>query len=260
MKFTETDTVREIAVALPAATRLFESLSIDYCCGGQRPLGEACGKANVTVAEVLRSLEELAAEQSAEADARDWQKESLTALVRHIVDTHHVYTKDELPRLEGLFEKVCNAHGERHPELFRLRELFAGLNYELSTHLLKEEQVLFPYIEHLEEAFNEQRRVMPPFFGTVKNPVRMMMMEHDTAGDTLAEMRQVSGNYAAQADACISFRTLYGALEAFELDLHQHIHLENNILFPRAEELERAAEPALQAAGDKFHEHRCFGH
>jgi regulator of cell morphogenesis and NO signaling len=258
MQITETSSVREIVVALPASTRLFEGLGIDYCCGGQRPLGEACAKAAVPVDEVLRSINRLAATPPAEPE-RDWQREPLAALISHIVEKHHVYTKDELPRLERLLNKVCDAHGQRHPELLGLREMFSGLQAELNTHLLKEEQVLFPYIERLEEAFAAQRAVAPPFFGTVRNPVRMMMNEHDTAGETLEMMRAAAGAYAVPADACPSYRTLYGALAAFEADLHQHIHLENNILFPRAEAMEREVAPARQAAGE-FNEHRCFGH
>jgi regulator of cell morphogenesis and NO signaling len=258
MNFNETDTVKEIVVNLPAATRLFEGLGIDYCCGAQRPLSEACAKAAVPVAEVLRSINRLA-ETPPAAPERDWQREPLAALINHIVEKHHVYTKDELPRLARLLNKVCDAHGQRHPELFRLRELFGGLQQELDTHLLKEEQVLFPYIERLEEAFAGGRAAAPPFFGTVRNPVRVMMTEHDTAGETLELMRAAASGYAVPADACASYRTLYAALAAFEADLHQHIHLENNILFPRAEAMEREAAPARQAAGE-FNEHRCFGH
>jgi regulator of cell morphogenesis and NO signaling len=257
MQITETSTVREIVVTLPAATRLFEGLGIDYCCGGQRPLGEACAKAAVPVAQVLNSLSRLAA-PAPDSPERDWQREPLAALINHIVEKHHVYTKDELPRLERLLNKVCEAHGERHGELFRLRELFGPLRQELDTHLLKEEQVLFPYIERLEEAFTNKQGVAPPFFGTVRNPVRMMMTEHDTAGETLELMRAAAGGYAVPADACPSYRTLYGALAAFEADLHQHIHLENNILFPRAEAMEAEVAPARQAG--EFNEHRCFGH
>lgn len=259
MNFSETNTVREIVVSLPASTRLFEGLGIDYCCGGQRPLSEACERANVAVSEVLRSLAEIAA-ANPEGTERDWQRESLAALTNYIVEKHHVFTKNELPRLERLLNKVCGVHGQNHPELLRLRELFGGLQHELGTHLLKEEQVLFPYIERLEEAATSGHRVQPPFFGTVRNPVRMMMMEHERAGETLEQMRALTQGYTAPADACISYRTLYDALAAFAADLHQHIHLENNILFPRAEALERDSEPTWQGDFAPSTEHRCFGH
>ena len=150
------------------------------------------------------------------------------------------YTREEIARLGPLFDKVCSVHGKNHPELLRLRETFSGLAEELTTHLMKEEMVLFPYIVRMEEAVVAKEPVLPPPFGSVRNPVAMMMSEHDGAGNALRSMRQIGNGYAAPADACISFQTLYQALAAFEADLHQHIHLENNMLFPRAIEMEQA--------------------
>jgi regulator of cell morphogenesis and NO signaling len=255
-----TDTVRELVVAIPEATRVFERLGIDYCCGGSRSLADACQTAQVPLEKVVQWLEEV--EQSAQANAgsRDWQAESLTRLASYIVDTHHVFTQQELNRLAQLLTKVCSVHGENHPELLRLQTLFADLAQELTPHMLKEEQVLFPYITRMEEAVNQGRPVPPPFFGTVRNPVRMMMMEHDGAGEVLREIRRVTNNLTTPPDACISYQTLYQALAALEEDLHQHIHLENNILFPHAIEMESAAEGGLPSSFGESHEHRCFGH
>ncbi|HYE72054.1 MAG TPA: iron-sulfur cluster repair di-iron protein [Blastocatellia bacterium] len=258
MNFNETNTVREIVVNIPASTRLFEGLGIDYCCGGQRPLIEACRKANIQVSEVLGSLEKLI-QTNQDTQERNWQNEPLTVLTSYIVEKHHVFTKAELPRIEKLLAKVVTVHGQNHPELISLIELFDGLNQELGPHLLKEEQVLFPYIERMEEAFITKRGIQPPFFGTVKNPVRMMM-EHDSAGDVLAAMHDLTNGYQTPPDVCISYQTLYSALEAFEADLHQHIHLENNILFPRAEVMERAVEPIWQTNSSDSNGHQCFGH
>jgi regulator of cell morphogenesis and NO signaling len=260
MAINSTHTVRELAVAIPEATRIFERLGIDYCCGGSRSLAEACQTAQVPVEKVVRWLEQ--AEQTAQttAGARDWQAEPLAALLSHIVDTHHVFTQQELQRLTQLLIKVCSVHSANHPELLRLQTLFGSLAQELVPHMLKEEQVLFPYITRMEEAINRERPVPPAFFGTVRNPVRMMMTEHDTAGEVLREMRQLTNNFTTPPDACISFQTLYQALEAFEADLHQHIHLENNILFPRAVEMESAAGVGLPSTFGESHEHRCFGH
>lgn len=260
MSVNTTTTVRELAVTLPGATRVFEQLGIDYCCGGGRTLMDACSKSNIPVAEVVERLE--AAEQAANPSDKvaDWRSESLTALAAHIVDTHHYFTKQEFTRLDALLDKVCSRHGQHHPELSELRDLFQHLKQDLMPHMLKEEQVLFPYLARMEEAVSERRAVPPPFFATVQNPVRMMMLEHDTAGDLLAEMRRITGGYVAPPDACISYQTLYNALRELEADLHQHIHLENNILFPRAIEMEAAAEPSWITAGKEFGEHRCFGH
>ena len=240
MSVTTEKTVRELALENPAATRVFEKLGIDYCCGGSQSLEQACRAANLPVDQVLDSLE--MAEQTARAaqDVHDWQGEPLADLIAHISSTHHKYTREEIARLGPLFEKVCSVHGKNHPELLDARATFAGLAQELTNHMMKEEMVLFPYIVRMEEAIIQKEPVLPPPFGSVQNPISMMEHEHDSAGNALRTMRQASGGYAPLADACISYQTLYQALSAFEADLHQHIHLENNILFPQAIAMEQA--------------------
>jgi regulator of cell morphogenesis and NO signaling len=240
MAVTTTKTVRELAVENPAATRIFEKFGIDYCCGGHQSLEEACRKANIPVDDVLDRLE--LAEETARAaqQVRDWSREPLSELIAHIKRTHHKYTREEIARLTALLGKVCSVHGQNHPELLEIRETFAALAQELTTHLMKEEMVLFPYIERMEEAVIQSEPVLPAPFGSVQNPVAMMEHEHDSAGAALRAMRKASSEFTAPADACISFQTLYRALPALEADLHQHIHLENNILFPRAIAMEQA--------------------
>jgi len=239
MNISTEKTVRELALENPAATRVFEKLGIDYCCGGGKSLEEACRAANLAVGEVVGSLK--AAEQAVQAPRpnRDWQKEPLVDLIDHIKKTHHQYVREELVRLEPLFQKVRSVHGKNHPELLDMHETFHGLAQELTMHMMKEEMVLFPYIRRMEESVIQKEPVLPAPFGSVRNPVAMMIHEHDSAGDALRALRESSKGYAAPSDACVSFRTLYQALEAFEADLHQHIHLENNILFPRAVALEQ---------------------
>jgi regulator of cell morphogenesis and NO signaling len=259
MNISDTTTVRDLAAGIPGATRVFENFGIDYCCGGRRTLAEACREAGLPIEDLARSLEEagLASHPGAE---RDWLQETLTALTEYIIDIHHSFTRHELDRLEKLFDKVCSRHGENHPELFEAQKSFYQLKQDLIPHMLKEEQVLFPYITRMEEAAGDGRAIPPPFFGTVRNPVRMMMTEHDTAGDLLKLLRSVTNGYATPPDGCISFQTLYQALAAFEADLHQHIHLENNILFPRAVEIEGNSAPDFYKSAGEFIEHRCFGH
>jgi regulator of cell morphogenesis and NO signaling len=240
MSVTTEKTVGELALEIPGATRVFEKLGIDYCCGGGRTLDQACQAAHVSINQAEDSLAEASRVASATAPARNWQAEPLSELLAHIQSTHHAYTREEIARLGPLFDKVCAVHGGNHPEVLRLRELFSGLAAELTTHLMKEEMVLFPYILRMEEAVVAKEPVLPPPFGSVRNPVAMMMNEHDGAGSALREMRQIGNGYAAPPDACISFQTLYQALAAFEADLHQHIHLENNVLFPRAIAMEGA--------------------
>lgn len=230
--------VRELAVENPRATRVFEMLGIDYCCGGNQTLEQACRGRNLSVDEVRNSLQ--AAEHSALAsqEDRNWQTEPLGDLISHITSTHHKYTRDVIARLGPLFAKVCSVHGANHPELLQLRDTFTGLSQELATHLMKEEMVLFPYIIRMEEAVIEKAPIMPPPFGTVQNPVSMMEHEHDSAGNALRSLREISRGYTAPHDACVSYQTLYKALAELEADMHRHIHLENNILFPRAIEME----------------------
>lgn len=237
MTIAANSTVGEIAAENPNATREFEKLGIDYCCGGTRTLGEACAAAKISVEEALERLQTSTAARKPGA-GEDWQSQPLVDLIGNINGTHHVFVRQECPRIEALAEKVFGVHGQRHPELEQVLEVFSALANELSVHLMKEEQILFPYVIRLEESFLAGEPAPPAMFGTVVNPVRMMMQEHDGAGDALRSLRQITNDYALPDDACTSYRALYQALLDFEADLHQHIHLENNILFPRAVAME----------------------
>ena len=233
-------TVREVAVDNPTATRVFERFGIDYCCGGNQALEQACQRAGVSVDEVIDSLEMEKEAARAAKQLHDWQSESLSELIAYIKNTHHKFTRQETVRLAALLQKVCSVHGKNHPELFGIRETFGWVSQELMTHMMKEEMVLFPYIERMEESVIQNEPVLPAPFGSVQNPVAMMEHEHDSAGAALRSMRKASSDFAPPTDACISYQTLYKALAAFEADRHQHIHLENNILFPRAIAMEKA--------------------
>jgi len=236
MTISPNTTVREVTLELPYSAGVFEKLKIDYCCGGEKLLGEACANAGVEINSLLRMLEQA---RSCQANVPlDVRGASLTELVMHILDNHHVYTKAEMTRLEPLIEKVIAAHSENHPELRRIGRLFQKLSQDLKTHMFKEEQILFPYIVQLEKAVLQTGLAPLAPFDTISNPIRMMMMEHDTAGELLRGLRGATANYTVPPDACPSYRSLYQGLEAFERDLHEHIHLENNLLFPRAIQLE----------------------
>ena len=226
--------VRELALENPSSTKVFERLGIDYCCGGNKSLQEACRVADLNIDQVLDSLDKAAQADLARDEQREWQVEPLAALIEHIQSTHHKYTKEEIARLGPLFEKVCSVHSNKHPELLEVREIFQNLAQELSAHMMKEETILFPYIVRVESAVTRKETMPRAPFGSVQNPVSMMEHEHDSAGHALRGMRQRTNGYSAPADSCVSYQTLYKALAIFEADLHQHIHLENNILFPRA--------------------------
>jgi regulator of cell morphogenesis and NO signaling len=233
---TITETVREIALSQPSSMRVFEQFGIDYCCGGQKPLAIACTEQDVEVGAVLAALAAAASEPAPEQT--DWSKTSLEDLINRILAQHHDYVKRELPRLDTLVQKVVAKHYTNHAELLHIQIALQKLDQELTQHMAKEEQILFPYIANLERSLNGGGAKPQSCFGTVTNPIGMMMREHDVAGELLAELRQLSNNFTSPQDACSTFHAFYVGLKEFEQDLHQHIHLENNILFPRAIALE----------------------
>jgi regulator of cell morphogenesis and NO signaling len=218
-----TVTLAEAVVANPAAARTFDRLGLDYCCHGERTLVESCTAAGLDPESVAIELAALPVEGD-----RDWTRLDPPALADHIVATHHQYLHAELPLLDALAAKVLSVHGDRHPELADVRCLVAELRADLEPHLVKEERVLFPAIHALAAG----ERDFP--FGTVANPIRMMMLEHDRAGELLAALRSATAGYALPDDACASYRSLYERLDALEADTHAHIHKENFALFPAA--------------------------
>jgi regulator of cell morphogenesis and NO signaling len=234
---TATMTLADLAANSLSAIRILERYGLDYCCGGKQPFEDACVAKGLDAGQILREIDEAG---KASAADRDWQTAPLDELVAHIVETHHAYLKLDLPVLSARIEKVVAVHGARDPErLRRLAAVFAGLRSELELHLHKEEAILFPFVARYGRAETQGRPVPPVPFGSVANPIAVMEREHDGAGDALAEIRELTGNYATPEWACATVRALYEGLEALEKDLHVHIHLENNILFPRAIALER---------------------
>lgn len=214
-------TVGELVAERPARARVFERLGLDYCCHGQRVLRDACTAAGLVPEEVAAEIGAVIDHAGAEIDRLD-----PVALVEHIVSTHHDYLHEELPSLVALADKVREVHGSRHPELNRVAALVHEIRNDLTPHLAKEEQVLFPAIR----GWAGGQRTFG--FGTLSNPVRMMMLEHDRAGELLEELRSVTADYTPPADGCASYQSLYARLEHLEADTHRHVHLENNVLFP----------------------------
>jgi regulator of cell morphogenesis and NO signaling len=229
-----TQTVREVAQQVPGAAPVFEKYGIDYCCKGHRPLAEVCVEMGLTVEGLFREIQERHTLDLARAARLDQSQDSLTAVIRRICDTHHVYVRNELPRIEYLLSKVPEKHGPNHPELYKVQDVFTLLASELRVHLMKEEQILFPYITRLEEASLEGKPAPTAMFGTVETPINMMLAEHGSAERFVAEMRSLTNDYTPPEDACDGFRNLYKALEDFEADLHQHIAIENDLLFKRS--------------------------
>ena len=215
-------TLGDVVTHNPAAAPVLESLGLDYCCHGDQRLDTACVEAGLDVGDVISRL----ADVPVEGDA-SWAELDPPELADHIVATHHAYLHQELPLLDALARKVERVHVERHPELAEVARLVAEVRADLEPHLMKEERVLFPSIHALSNGTTEFA------FGSVANPIRMMMLEHDRCGELLSELRAVAADFAVPADACASYRSLYERLEALELDTHLHIHTENHVLFPR---------------------------
>jgi len=230
--------VGDLVLAWPQAMRYLEGQGVDYCCGGHRSLREASVAAGRAPGDILAGLAALEAPVAGTAVPQSWMEASLTDLLAHIEATHHAFLRSELPRLNTLLEKVLSAHGENHPELDEVFDLFQALAGDLMPHLTKEEQILFPFIRQMDSG-----RPAEACFASVQSPIRVMEAEHEAVGALLVRLRSCSNGYAVPADGCATFRALYDGLKAMEEDLHLHIYLENQILHPRA----RKMEAALQA-------------
>lgn len=226
-----TRTVGEIAAEVPAAIRIFERLRIDYCCGGATPLTDACERAGTTVDAFVNELNAAALKPETTVD---WTQRSLSDLQAYLVGKYHVHAREELETLNMLAGKVFGVHGTRHQELRLVTALVQALEQDMLPHMVKEEMILFPYVEGLENGTTGSS-----CFGTVQNPIRQMMMEHESVGEILARLRTATDDYTPPADGCFSYRELYRRLAEFEAETHEHIHLENNVHFPRAVKLEQ---------------------
>lgn len=229
-------TIRELVREDHRAAAVFEKYSIDFCCRGDKVLDAACADRGVDLAPVLKELSQLKGIADSEGFRPDeWD---LDALADFIVNNHHRYVTRVVPVISAHIDKLLSVHGENHPELSEIAARFHMVAEELAHHMYKEENVLFPYIKTLAFAARNGRIVDAPPFGTIRRPVQMMEDEHRSAGDAISSIRNASNGFLLPADACETYRVTYLELEDFERDLHQHIHLENNILFPKAINLE----------------------
>ena len=236
-------TIGEIVAKNFRAVQVFEKFGLDFCCGGEKTISEACENkglnAENVVTELNHSLENGKMWDSEAAKGPDFNSWELDFLVDYIINTHHIYVMKALPAINVHAQKVASKHGVNHPEVISIADLFANLKEELEAHLQKEEKMLFPYIKSLVNLKKNNIEMQFPPFGTVNNPVKVMEHEHENAGEILGWLNKLSNNYSAPDDACTTYKVLYEELKEFENDLHTHIHLENNILFPKAIKLEK---------------------
>ena len=216
---------------------IFSKYKIDFCCNGNRSVETACEKKGIDINMLLEELESVLS--TTDGQSIDYKSCRLDLLAEYIEKTHHRYVEEKIPVLRQFLDKLCKVHGERHPELFKVNDLFTASAGELSAHLKKEELVLFPFIKKMVKATLDHSAVQAPHFGTVENPITMMMSEHDNEGERFRQIAELTNNYNPPADACNTYKVTYAMLDEFEKDLHLHIHLENNILFPEAIKLEK---------------------
>ncbi len=231
------ETLGEIATKDLRKAQVFKKFGLDFCCGGKKTVREACAEKGLDVTKVEQELQY--ADQMPASRPIPYSDWSLDFLADYVVNTHHSYVKKTLPDISTYAAKVRSVHGDQHPELLRIHQLVEEIKTELTSHMAKEEKVLFPYIKALLAAENKTAPLQAAHFGTVQNPINMMEMEHEMVGKNLEEIRALSNNYTLPADGCASYSLLYKMLDEFEDDLHLHIHLENNILFPKALEMEK---------------------
>ena len=231
-----TRTIKEIVVDDYRTAAVFQQYGLDFCCGGGATVERACEKKGINVNDLLTDLHQVLTVPSAgEPRFNLWEPD---LLIDYILQNHHSYVRSVLPALLQHAEKVAQVHGTARPSLVDVSEKFAVIANDLTSHMMKEEQILFPYIQRLVQSKREGRLPELPPFGSARNPIRMMEMEHQKAGDEMEEIRELTDNYTPPSDACMTYQVLFKELQEFEQDLHRHVHLENNILFPKAIQFE----------------------
>jgi regulator of cell morphogenesis and NO signaling len=237
METLEKTTIGEFVAQDFRTAAVFSKYGIDFCCKGQRTIAEVCEKKNINPVELLEELDTVLSTKSDEGiDFKSWP---LDLLADYIEKTHHRYVEEKTQVLLPFLDKLCNVHGSNHPELFKINELFKGCATELAKHMKKEELILFPFIKKMVQASIDKKTFQKPPFGSVENPIEMMMEEHDAEGERFRKIASLTNNYTPPEDACNTYRVTFAMLNEFEQDLHKHIHLESNILFPKAIALEK---------------------
>ncbi len=231
------ETIGEIVAKDYRKAQVFKNMGIDFCCGGKKTIAEVCNKKGLDPEEVERQLAAIKGENSSsETDFQNWD---LGFLSDYIINTHHRYVRANTAFILELAQKVARVHGERHPELVQVAELFSRIGNDLTLHMIKEEKILFPFIKELAQTYNTGGLLPSTDFGRISMPIQVMESEHEQVGGDFETIRKITSNYQLPLDACSSYTILFKKLEEYENDLHRHVHLESNILFPKAIQLEK---------------------
>ncbi len=230
-------TIGEIVAQDYRSASVFKKYGIDFCCQGNRTISDACAKKNINPKTVMDDLElAIKTQEDKTAAFTSWP---LDFMADYIEKKHHRYVEEKTLEIKPYLDKICKVHGDHHPELFEISRQFNASAGELAQHMKKEELILFPFVRKLVKAKHEGLKIDAPHFGTVQNPIHMMMDEHTTEGERFKLINELSNNYTPPEDACNTYKVTFALLKEFEEDLHLHIHLENNILFPKTIELEK---------------------
>ncbi|MDP2089645.1 MAG: iron-sulfur cluster repair di-iron protein [Flavobacteriaceae bacterium] len=237
MNIQENQIIGELVAQDYRTAAVFKSFGIDFCCKGNRTINEVCESRNIEPVLLIEILEQVTDLQ--EGTSIDYQSWPIDLMADYIEKKHHRYVEEKTLEIKPYLDKICKVHGDRHPELFEINEHFIATAGELAQHMKKEELIIFPFVRKMMKAEQEGLKIATPHFGTIQNPIQMMMDEHTTEGDRFRKIEELSNNYTPPQDACNTYSVTFALLKEFEQDLHLHIHLENNILFPKAIELEK---------------------
>lgn len=235
MKIQENQNIGELVALDYRTASVFKKYKIDFCCNGNRTIADACKKGDIDSINILSDLE--AAMQS-KVTSTDFQSWPLDLLAEYIEKKHHRYVEDKTLELKPYLDKICKVHGEHHPELFKINEEFLECAGAMAAHMKKEELIIFPFIKKMVSSKSKHQEITKPGFGSVQNPINMMMDDHEAEGERFVRISELSNDYTPPEDACNTYRVTLALLKEFEDDLHMHVHLENNILFPKAIEME----------------------
>jgi len=234
----DSKTIGEIVAEDYRTAQIFKKHDIDFCCKGNRSIKEVCETKNMDPKKLLHEIEEMQQQKDSNDDSNGYKSWPLDLLADYIEKKHHRYVEEKIPVLKEYLEKLCRVHGNRHPELLEITEHFKVCGGEFTAHMKKEELMLFPFIRKLVKT-KPGEEIRPPHFGSVENPIQMMMHDHEAEGERFRKISELSGRYTPPEDACGTYRVTYALLQEFEADMHLHIHLENNILFPKSISLEK---------------------
>lgn len=236
MKIQENQNIGELVALDYRTASVFKKYKIDFCCNGNRTISDACENKKIDTTKILDDLDNATQSKDTATDFQSWP---LDLLAEYIEKKHHRYVEEKILEIKPYLDKICKVHGEHHPELFNINEEFLECAGAFAAHMKKEELIIFPFIKKMVSSKSNNQPFSKPGFGSVQNPIDLMMDDHEAEGERFVRISELSNDYTPPEDACNTYRVTLALLKEFEDDLHMHVHLENNILFPKAIEMEK---------------------